>query len=153
MSFNGGSVGAAQHPFLRELPAAFVERIARHARERTYAAGDLILREGDLADRFVLIFAGKVALEVVSPERPRLTIQTVGPGEILGWSWLVAPFRWRFDARAVKATRVLEIEAAPLVRALDDDPRDGYRFLRRLVPVMGERLEMARLQILDVHGG
>ena len=152
MTHEPRSARAGDHPFLRGLPAEFLERVVRHATERTYAPGAPILRDGGPADRFVLVHAGKVALEVATPERPRLTIQTVGPGEVVGWSWLVPPHRWRFDARAVKETHVTEIDAAALRHILDDDPRAGYLLLRRLVPVIGERLEMARVQLLDIHG-
>ncbi|HTT15332.1 MAG TPA: cyclic nucleotide-binding domain-containing protein [Thermoplasmata archaeon] len=144
---------AGDHPFLHGLDAAFVERIAHGAREVAYDPGDMLFREGEGAERFYLVFQGKVALEIETPERPRLTIQTVGPGDVVGWSWLFAPHRWRFDARAVKATRVLALEAPTVRAALDAHPIEGYRFLLRLLPVLGERLEMARLQILDIHGG
>ena len=142
----------ATQPFFRGWEGDLLRRLAPGVRERTYAPGEPLLREGDPADRFVLVLDGKVALEIVLPDRPPITVQTVGAGEVIGWSWLVAPHRWRVDARAVKATRTLEIPGGALRSALDADPTDGYRFLLRLLPVVAERLEHTRIQLLDLHG-
>jgi CRP/FNR family transcriptional regulator, cyclic AMP receptor protein len=142
----------ADHPFFHGLAPGIIELADRHAHELHFAPGEFLIREGDAAHELFLIFRGKVALEIATPDRPRLTIQTIGPREVLGWSWLVAPFHWRFDARAVKETVVLRVDGPPLVRAFEARPEDGYRFLQRLLPVIGERLEMARIQILDIHG-
>jgi len=140
------------HPFFEGLDARLIATADAHAVEREYAAGDVLFREGEVAGAFYLVFEGRVALEVAAADRERLTIQTIGPKDVLGWSWLVPPHRWRFDARAVKATRVLVVDSRALLDAFDARPADGYAFLRRLVPVMGERLEMARIQIVNIHG-
>jgi CRP/FNR family transcriptional regulator, cyclic AMP receptor protein len=141
-----------EHPFFRGMDEAFLGRLRGVAYERSFDTGGLLVREGDPAEEFLLVFSGKVALEVVIPDRPRTTIQTVGPGEVLGWSWLVPPRRWSLDARALKPTRVLGLAATDLQAVLDDRPADGYRFLLRLLPVIAERLENTRLQLMDIHG-
>ena len=140
------------HPFFRGLPPTFLAALAKHAYSRSFDTGDLLTREGDPADEFLLVFSGKVALEVVLPGQPRTTIQTVGPGEVIGWSWLCPPHRWRLDARALKPTRTLGLAAGHLRTMLQDDPATGYEFLLRLLPVIAERLENTRLQLLDIHG-
>lgn len=143
---------ALDHPFLYGLSPELVGAIAEAARECSYRPGELLLHEGNAADHFFLIFQGKVALEIETPERPRLTLQTLGPGEVLGWSWLLPPHHWQLDARAVKATRAWVVDASALRRALEARPEDGYRFLLRLLPVIAERLESTRVQLLDIHG-
>lgn len=142
----------ADHPFFQGLPRALVAAAESQAVDRTYAAGDLLVREGDPAEEFLVIFHGKVALEVVSPERPRLTIQTIGPGEVLGWSWLTPPHHWRLDARALKPTRVAALPAGALRARFAQHPSEGYQFLLRLLPVIAGRLESTRVQLLDIHG-
>ena len=92
------------------------------AYERSFDTGELLVREGDPADEFLLVFSGKVALEIVLPGRPRTTIQTLGPGEVIGWSWLFPPHRWRLDARALKPTRALGLAAAHLRAVLERGP-------------------------------
>ncbi len=147
-----GALRLADHPFFEGLKGGLPQRLQALATERSYAFGDMLVREGDVADRFVLVYEGKVALEIVLPDRPRVTIQTLGGGEVLGWSWLLPPPQWWLDARAVKRTRTLEIPAPELRAALDARPEDGYEFLLRLLPVVAQRLDHTRLQLMDLHG-
>lgn len=147
-----GALRLAEHRFFVGAPSGLADRLEPLAVERSYAFGDTLVREGDIADRFVLIYEGKVALEIVLPDRPSVTIQTLGGGDVLGWSWLVPPPEWWLDARAVKRTRTLELPAGPLRAALDAHPDDGYAFLLRLLPVVAQRLDHTRLQLMDLHG-
>ncbi|MCI4340091.1 MAG: cyclic nucleotide-binding domain-containing protein [Thermoplasmata archaeon] len=142
----------AEHPFFHGTDPAFLEIAAHGATEQRFDAGAMLVEDGGVADAFLLILHGKVALEVAAPDRPRRTIQTIGPGEVLGWSWLVPPHRWVLDARAVKPTRAVALDAAVLRRALAAHPESGYQFLLRLLPVIAQRLENTRLQLLDLHG-
>jgi CRP/FNR family transcriptional regulator, cyclic AMP receptor protein len=139
------------YEFVKDLGKAFLSELVPHAERREYATGVTIAREGDVAHEFFLIGEGKVALEMVTNDRPRLTVLTLGPGEVFGWSWLVPPHRWRVDARALKPTRVLVISGPELRRSLEAHPTDGFHFLRRLVPVLAQRLDATFLQVLDVH--
>lgn len=142
----------ASHPFFRGWEGVLLDRLAPTVIERTYGPGDRLLQEGDLADRFFLILEGKVALEIVLPDRPVVTVQTLGAGEVMGWSWLLPPQHWQLDARAVKTSRTLEVPAAAILDALAAHPAEGYRFLLRLLPVISERLDHTRIQLLDLHG-
>jgi CRP-like cAMP-binding protein len=148
----GSELRLEAHRFFRGMDAAFLGRLSAIAYERSFDTGDLLVREGDSADEFLLVFSGKAALEIVLPGRPRTTIQTLGPGEVIGWSWLVPPYRWRLDARALKPTRALGLDASSLRSVLNADPAHGYAFLLRLLPVIAERLENTQLQLLDLHG-
>ena len=140
-----------RHPFLVPLERDFVESLIPFAEQAEYGTGAVIARQGDPATDLFLLVAGKVGLELVPHDRPALTILTLGPGEVFGWSWLVPPHRWRIDARALKPTRVFRIDGGALRTAMEARPRDGYRFLRELVPVLAQRLDATRLQLLDVH--
>jgi len=142
----------ADHRFFQDLDSDLLDLLNPMAVEHVYAPGEMLIRDGDPADRFVLVFEGKVALEIALPDRPQVTIQTLGGGEVLGWSWLLPPHQWRLDARAVKRTRTLELAAPPLKSILEARPADGYRFLLRLLPVVAERLENTRVQLMDIHG-
>jgi CRP-like cAMP-binding protein len=142
----------AEHPFFRGMNPEFLDLLKDKVHERPYHTGDLVVREGETADEFSLIYSGKVALEIGVADRPRTTIQTLGPGEVVGWSWLAPPYRWRFDARALKPTRTLALTAPRLRALLESRPADGYQFLMRLLPVVAERLENTRLQLLDLYG-
>ncbi len=146
-----GAARLAEHPFFHGFNQEFLWDLAKDLKDRTFEAGEFLVREGAPATEFLLIVSGKVALEMSTPERPRLTIQTVGPGEVVGWSWLVPPRRWTLDGRALKTTRALDLDGETIRRALESHPAEGYRFLSRLLPVVAERLENTRLQLLDIH--
>lgn len=140
-----------EQPFVKGLGKEFLVELVPHTAVREYETGATIHREGDPAHEFFLIVQGKVGLEVVSHDRPHLTVLTLGPGEVFGWSWLAPPYRWRVDARALKPTRVFVVAGDGLLRALEAHPADGFQFLRRLVPVLAQRLDATWLQVLDVH--
>jgi CRP/FNR family transcriptional regulator, cyclic AMP receptor protein len=143
---------ALSHPFFVGLDPTLVRAMTAHAEERNYSVGDVLVREGRAAEEFFLVFEGKIALEVGGTDQPGITVETIGRGEILGWSWLVSPHRWRFDARATKPTRVVAINAASARYALASHPAFGYQFLMKLLPVIADRLENTRVQLLDIHG-
>jgi hypothetical protein len=81
-----------------------------------------------------------------------VVIGTLEAGEVLGWSWLFAPYHWHFDARAVGVVRATAFDGACLRGKCDDDPRLGYELMRRFAAVMIDRLQWTRLQLLDVYG-
>jgi CRP-like cAMP-binding protein len=141
----------AEHPFSRDLLPEHIGIIAGCATNEHFEAGRMIFREGEEANRFFLIRHGKVALEIHT-ERGPITIQTLGPGEVLGWSWLVPPYQWRFDARALELTRATALDGACLRTKCDNDPKMGYELLKRFALVLEERLQATRLQLLDVYG-
>ena len=142
----------AEHPFFNGLEARYLQLAVGCASNVRFEAGQYILRYGEEADNFYLIRHGKVALEVFAPNRGTITIQTLEAGEILGWSWLIPPYRWRFDARAMELTRAIALDAKCLRAKCEEDHDLGYELLKRFAYIMGQRLEAARLQIMDVYG-
>jgi CRP-like cAMP-binding protein len=95
-----------------------------------------IFREGEAANQFYLVREGKLAIEVFAAERGALTILTVGPGEVLGWSWLVVPFRWKFDACDLECTRTIALDGKCLQTKAEQDHHLAYELLRRIAQVM-----------------
>lgn len=142
----------AEHPFFQGLPPDDIALLTGCASNVVFKAGEVIRREGDAANEFFVIRQGKVALELYLPERGQVVLQTVGAGEIFGWSWLIPPHEWRFDARALELTRVLALDGKCLRQKFDAHPRLGYALLQRVAQVFAERLLAARLQLLDVYG-
>jgi CRP/FNR family transcriptional regulator, cyclic AMP receptor protein len=140
-----------KHPFFEGFEPEFVHAISAKAVEERFDVDDLLAKEGTEATLLYAVLEGKVALEIGSADRPNLTVQTVGPGEVLGWSWLVPPHRWRFDARAVKPSRAIALDAEVLRRTLRSHPTWGFQFMVRFMPVLAERLENTRIQLLDIH--
>ena len=101
------------------------------------------------ADKFYLVRSGKVALYI---EKPReIIIQTIHDGDILGWSWLVPPYRYRFSAKASENTRALALDGKCLREKCESNSDLGYQLLKRLVNILTDRLEATRLQLLDIY--
>jgi CRP/FNR family cyclic AMP-dependent transcriptional regulator len=140
------------HPFFAGIAAADLGRIGGCGRSIAFPAGAYLFHEGDPADAVYLLRRGRVALEVAMPGRAPLVVQTLGGGEICGVSWLVPPYRWSFDARAIDAVRVVALDAGCLRRACDANHDLGYALMQRVLPVLVQRLQATRLQLLDVYG-
>lgn len=143
----------ASHPFFSGLDAARIGLIAAGARQVELPPGETIFHQGEAADRFYLVRTGRVALDIHTPRRGGHTIQTIEDGEILGWSWLIPPFRWRFDARVVEAVTAIEIDGRRLREMCDQDHDLGYELYRRFATLIGRRLESTRIQLMDLYGG
>jgi CRP-like cAMP-binding protein len=116
-----------------------------------FDAGTYICRRGAEANQFYLLRQGRVALEVFAPQCPPITIATLEKDDVLGWSWVVAPYYWRLDARAVESTRAIGLDGKCLRTKCEENHDLGYELLKRFVHLVEQRLEATRLQLLDVY--
>lgn len=139
-------------PFFEGLTVGQLHALADCGGQVSFPVGTMILRERQPAEQFYVILEGRVALEVYSPNLGAIVVESLDAGEVLGWSWMIPPYRWQFDAHAVGEVRVLRFDAACLRAAFDEDPALGYALLQRLAKVMGRRLRNTRLQLLDLFG-
>lgn len=136
------------HPFLQGLSGEHLETIATLAMPVSYEAGETIFKEGDLADRFYLLLTGSVILSAKGEDGDRLPIQQLGPGEVLGWSWLFEPYSWQYDAVAALPTTAIFLYGTWLRDQCDKDPALGYEIMKRIAAVVITRLQAARRQFL-----
>jgi CRP/FNR family transcriptional regulator, cyclic AMP receptor protein len=141
-----------EHPFFASFSPQYTELLAGCARNHRFAAGEYLFREGEPAEEFFLIRHGKVALEIAAPGKEPAVFETLNDGEVAGASWLVAPYRWMFDARAVTLTRAIGMNAACLRGKCDADHSLGYEMMKSVLSVLVKRLDHTRLQIVDVYG-
>lgn len=140
-----------EHPFFEGIDPAVRQTISGCAANERFNGGDYIFREGGKADKFYLIRYGSVAVEIHVPGRELLTVETLQEGDILGWSWLTPPYKWRASARAVQLVRAISLDAACLREKYEHNHTLGYELFRRFVPVIARRLEAGRLQLLDIY--
>ena len=138
-------------PFLAGLQDDKITANAGCASTIRFPSKEKIYIEGDRADRFLIIQEGHVAIDMESVHRGVLTVHTVGPGEVLGWSWLFPPYRWHYNARAVEETRAIALDADCLRAKIDLDPILGYELMKRFSAVMLSRLEATRMQLMDIY--
>jgi CRP-like cAMP-binding protein len=142
----------AEQPFFHELDRRYLELLVSCAANVRFEDGQWIFHQGDEANHFYLIRQGKVAVQTHTPERGDITIQTIGEGEVLGWSWLTPPYRWRFDARASGLVRAISLDGKCLRTKCEEDHDLGYELLKRFSQIIAQRLEATRLQLLDIYG-
>lgn len=138
-------------PVFHGLASPYLELIAGCARFVRFDPDSAIFLEGQPADRFYVLREGRVTLEVFSPERGRIVVQTLGPGDALGWSWLFPPYRWHLDAVAREPVAAVAFDGACLRGKCHADHQLGHELLERFGSLMLQRLQATRLLLLDVY--
>ena len=141
----------SRHGFFDGIDAEYLALIAGCASNVVLRRRRVPLPRGGPAETFYLVREGAIALEIAAPGRV-LTVQTVGAGEMAGFSWLISPHRWEFDGRAVGRVHALELDGTCLRAKCDADPRLGYDLMQRFARLATRRLQATRLQLLDVYG-
>jgi CRP/FNR family cyclic AMP-dependent transcriptional regulator len=141
----------SSHPFFKGLEQKYIHLVTGCASNVRFDAGKFVFREGEEAQHFYLIREGKVAIEIFTPHRGHMTIETLDEGNILGWSWLIPPYIWHFDARALETTRAIALDGKCLRKKCEEDHDLGYELLKRFSHIMEQRLSSTRLQLLDLY--
>lgn len=140
------------HPFFAGLDEPTGTLLESCAHNVHFRAGAYLFREGEAADRFFVIRRGRVALDVHAPGQGEHVVDTVDEGGVVGWSWLVPPYRWFFDARAVQEVSAVAVDATCLRAKCDQDPALGYALMQRVAGVLYHRLQSTRVRLLDLYG-
>jgi CRP-like cAMP-binding protein len=141
-----------EHPLFAALTPRQAQIVAGCASNVVFDEGEAIFKSGDKADTFYLLRHGQVAVDLHAGERGALTIDTLGQGDLLGWSWLIPPYRWQFDARALELVRAVAFDGACLRGKIEHDHDLGYQLYVRFSRVLLERLQTTRLRLVDVYG-
>ena len=141
-----------EHPFLDGLSDNWLDRMSLQARRANYHQGYRLFNEGGRAEHFWLIRHGTVALDISAPGRGPVTIETIGAGSVLGWSWQFPPYRWQFGALALEQTLTIRFEAEGVRRLCAEDPALGYELSQRFMAIAVRRLQATRMRLLDLYG-
>jgi CRP/FNR family cyclic AMP-dependent transcriptional regulator len=142
----------AAHPFLHGMSADQLGLLADAARDVSFPARYRLFEDGGYATRFWLIQAGHVSLDLHVPGEGPVVIESIGMGELLGWSWLFPPYKWAFGAVAASAVEAFEFDA-PTVRELCAAyPELGYEFNQRVTRVLARRLQATRIRLIARSG-
>ena len=139
------------HPFLADLGTEHLHFLSGCAKNAPFERDAYVMREGDRAVSLFLIRGGRIALESHLPGRGAVQVETLGPGDVLGWSALFPPHYWHLDGRAIEPALAFELDGECLRNKIEADKDFGYAITRRLLHVVHRRLERARLQQLDVY--
>ena len=138
-----------EHRFFTHLAPKLIEQLANCSNNVVFRAGESILAEGHEADRFFAIRSGRVCVGIRAPQGLQ-ELETLRAGDILGWSWLFPPYQWHFDAEAIEPVRAIELHAPCIREYVEAHPREGFDLVASIAGVMEERLDSARMRLLDV---
>ena len=138
----------AGHPFLHGMPHAHLAVLADTAKDVTFPARHRLFEDGGRATSFWLIQSGHVALDLNVPGQGRMKIDTIGMGELLGWSWLFPPYRWAFGAVTVSPVEAFELDGRMVRACCQDDPVLGHDLTQRLARVLAKRLQATRVRLI-----
>jgi CRP-like cAMP-binding protein len=137
------------HAFFAGLNQDYLQLLSGFATEKQFKRGDVLFQQGKSADKFYLVREGKVSVEVPALVGPAMQLQVLGENQILGWSWLIPPYRWNFMARALEDSVVLEFDGAAILARCEQDPAFGYELFKRFTELMSTRLNAARQTMMD----
>ena len=142
----------AAHPFLHGMSRDQLSVLAGAARDVRFPARYRLFEDGGNATRFWLIQSGHVLLDLHVPGEGPVVIETIGMGELLGWSWLFPPYKWAFGAVAASAVEAFEFDAAAVRERCAADPGLGYEFNQRISRVLAQRLLATRIRLIARSG-
>ena len=141
-----------KHPFFEDFAEKYRESLVECGRPVSFKKGEEVFLTGEQANDFFLINKGRVVIQVPASGGNPISIQTVSPGSVLGWSWLIPPHIWRFDATALDDVEGVAMDGRCLRGKVETDHELGYELLQRFARVMADRLENTRIQLLDIYG-
>jgi CRP-like cAMP-binding protein len=139
----------AQQSFFKGLNVHQLQLLTESAMEMRFESGQSILQEGSAANRFYLILEGKVALESEMKGRGAFSIETLGPGDDLGWSWLFPPYYLQMSARALEPTRTIFFYGTRLRQQCEQDHDLGYQLMGRIAEVVIQRLQATQQRLME----
>ncbi len=143
----------AEHPFVRGMSASHLGILNQCAMFTEFETGQIVFREGEIANRFYLVRRGKISVESQTGSGEVIPVQTVGPGEVLGWSWLFAPYYWHFNGCALEPTEAIFFYGTRLREKCEQDTDFGYELMRRVVAILMQRLQSTVKESLRLAGG
>ncbi|MFI1354738.1 cyclic nucleotide-binding domain-containing protein [Streptomyces sp. NPDC020898] len=134
---------------LTALPPPRRERLLALATEVSFPEDQRIFEAGGTADRFWVVRSGAVSLiQQVTPAQ-RVTVASLGAGDLLGWSWLFPPHRWDFGAEAFSPVRAYEFDAGSVLELCEEEPALGLQLVRIIAEILAYRLELTRGRLMD----
>ena len=139
----------SSHPFFSELSEELVKYLSECISIREIKKGQILFRPGEPADKFYIVRNGRISIQIPAIMGPILEIQSLGKDRILGWSWLISPYQWRFQAKAEEDTELLEFDGAAILARCEQEPQIGYELLKKFAELMAERLDAARQKMMD----
>jgi CRP/FNR family cyclic AMP-dependent transcriptional regulator len=137
------------HEFFAGLGEDALKFLSACSNTRAIKKGQLLFRQGEAADKFYVVRSGRITVQMPAIMGPPLEIQTLGKDQVLGWSWLISPYKWTFQSRAEEDSELLEFDGPAILARCEREPKFGYELLKKFAGLMSVRLDAARLKMMD----
>ncbi|EIC28154.1 MULTISPECIES: Crp/Fnr family transcriptional regulator [Methylomicrobium] len=137
------------HEFFSGLGDEALEFLSKCSNVQAIKKGQILFRQGENADKFYVVRSGRITVQMPAILGPPLEIQTLGQGQVLGWSWLISPYKWTFQSRAEEDSEVLQFDGTAILARCEREPKFGYELLKKFAGLMSVRLDAARLKMMD----
>ncbi|MEW6306333.1 MAG: cyclic nucleotide-binding domain-containing protein [Verrucomicrobiota bacterium] len=142
----------AAHPFLRGMSAAHLAMVTKHASLQSFNTAQELLLGGEDTDYLYLVHSGQLEMETFVPGRGVVGIETLNPGDALGWTWLFSPGQCHFRARVVEGAELIAIDAAELRVLAEKHPAFGFDLARRVAGILVRQLQATHKRLVEFYG-
>lgn len=139
----------AGHEFFSSFSDDILNFLCNHADFYRIKKDLALFRQGEKADKFYVVRNGLMSIQMPAIMGPNLDIQTLGNDQVLGWSWLISPYRWTFQAVARQDTELLMFDGAAILAKCEQDPKFGYEMMKKFAELMSVRLDAARRKLME----
>lgn len=137
------------HEFFSEFSDNILNFLCECSSTHEIKKGEILFRQGEHADKFYVIRNGRISIQMPAIMGPTLEIQNLGKDQVLGWSWLISPYQWTFQAKAEEDSELLRFDGAAILARCEREPKFGYELLKRFAGLMSVRLDAARQKMMD----
>lgn len=139
------------NPVFHDFPMPFIEQLNECAWEMEFQTDQYLFWTGQEAKYLYVLRDGAVALQAYTPKRGPIVIETMGNGDVIGWSWLFPPYKWHFDAMATQPTHAMVLDGRCIIGKCQQNHELGYELMKRFNCIMLDRLNATRLRLLDTY--
>ena len=137
------------HEFFSEFSDDVLKFLCECSSMREIKKGQILFRQGEHADKFYVVRSGLISIQMPAIMGPTLEIQTVNENQVLGWSWLIPPYKWNFQTKAEEDSELLQFDGAAILARCEQEPKFGYELLKKFAGLMSVRLNAARQKMMD----
>ena len=137
------------HEFFSEFSDDSLKFLCECSSTREIKKGQILFLQGEHADKFYVVRSGHISIQMPAIMGPTLEIQAVDEDQVLGWSWLISPYKWHFQTKAEEDTELLQFDGAALLARCEQEPKFGYELLKKFAELMSVRLTSASQKMMD----
>jgi CRP/FNR family transcriptional regulator, cyclic AMP receptor protein len=123
-----------------ELNDRELETVAKIAKTETLGAGARLTELGAPASRLYLVKSGSVSVFVPGPQGKEVSVDEVGPGDVIGWSTITGPFLYTASSVTSEPTTLIVLNGSRLRELFEVNNHIGYRVLKGIGGVVSRRM-------------